>query len=223
MRKVAELKSGDEEQAKKLFTSLRELVAKIDQLPVPPPAMVSERPQLERLARAMQAAKANARQFGGQALSESLEKASQDIRHVVDAMGRAGRGPGGEGREDAESRLQHLHAAIENLRAAGMNEPADALEGELRRRLQERQAQQPPPGRERERADRDYRAAVQVRGSSLAAGAGSARPSGDLQQDVQQLRGEVQSLHQQLNEMREMLKHLTTHEQNSEHEAAPRR
>jgi beta-lactamase regulating signal transducer with metallopeptidase domain len=235
LHKILELKSGETEQAAKLFASLRDLTAQIDQLPVPPPAMARERPQLERLAGAMQAAKAKAQQFGGEAMSDSLEKASQDIRHVVEAMGRAGRGPGGEarpGREDGERRLQHLRAAIDNLRAAGMNEPADALEGELRRRLQDRPDQQAPPRGPRERAERGGGRPPEMDrgggrppdmergGNGARAGAGPARPSGDLQQDVQQLRGEVQSLHQQLNEMREMLKRLMTHEQNSEHEAA---
>jgi hypothetical protein len=226
LHKILELKSGETEQAGKLFAALRDLTAQIDQLPVPLPAMARERPQLDRLARAMQAAKAKAQQFGGEAMSDSLEKASQDIRHVVEAMGRGGRGPGGEprpGREDAEGRAQHLHAAIEHLRAAGMNEPADALEGELRRWLQDRPGQEPSPRGPRERADRGGVRPPEMErgGSSQRAGAGPARPSGDLQQDVQHLRGEVQSLHHQLDEMREMLRRLTAHEQPNEHEAPP--
>ncbi len=248
LRKVAELKSGETEQAAKLLASLRELMVKIGQLNVPPPAMARERPQLERLARAMQAAKEKAFVFGGQEMAESLEKGSQTIRQVMEAMGREGRGPGGEGRpvaaftenpswrrgpggearlgrEDAEGRAQHLHAAIEHLRAAGFDPKTTAdLERELSRRLdQDLREQGPAPRGPGERADRGSRRQPDLErgGERARAGAGPARPSGDLQQDVQQLRGEVQSLHHQLDEMREMLHHLIAHEQPGEHEAPP--
>jgi hypothetical protein len=196
LRKVMELKSGDEEQAKQLFAALKELAAKIEQLPVPPPLIAREGRQLERLAATLQAAKAKAQQFGSQEAAAWLEQASQKIRQEMELARPAGRGPGGEGREDAEHRAQHLRAAIDNLRAAGMGEMADALERELRRGPQGRPDQQAPRGGPREFAG-----------------------PGNLQQEVQQLRGEVQSLHQQLNEMRQAIQHLMSREQNREHKA----
>jgi hypothetical protein len=221
LRKVMELKSGDEEQAKKLFESLKDLAAKIEQLSVPPPAIAREVRQLERLASTLQAAKAKAQQFGSQEAVAWLEQASQKIRQEMELAGRAGRGPGGEarpGREDGEHRLQHLRAAIENLRAAGMGQMADALEREIGRGLQGRPDQQASPGGTRERPGRGDRPDMERRWDSTARFIPTG-PSGNLQQDVQQMRGEVQSLHQQLNEMREMLKRLTTHEQKSDREA----
>jgi hypothetical protein len=166
----------------------------------------------------LQAAKAKAQQFGSQEAAAWLEQASQKIRQEMELAKRAGQGPDREtrqGREDGERRLQHLRAAIDNLRAAGMGQMADALEREVSRGLQARPDQRVSPGGPRERAGRDDRPDMERR----RAGMGPNGPSGNLQQDVQQLRGEVQSLHQQLNEMREMLKRLTPHEQNREHRA----
>jgi hypothetical protein len=223
LRKVLELKSGDEEQAKKLFASLKEVAAKLEQLPVPPPLIARESPQHEHLAATLQAAKAKAQEFGSQEAVEWLEQASQKIRQETEMAAHAGRGPGGEARqgpEQMERRVQHLRAAIENLRAAGMGQMADALERELSHRFQDRLEQQATPGGPREGAGRGNRPDMESRGNSPGGGRNPAGPSGNLQQDVQQLRGEVQSLHQQLNEMREMLKRLTAHEQNDEHKAA---
>ncbi len=221
LRKIMELKSDDKEQAKRLFASLKELAAKIEQLPVPPPLIAREGRQLDRLAGALQAAKAKAEQFGSQEAVAWLEQASQKIHQEAE---RAGRGPGGEarpGREDGERRLQHLRAAIENLRAAGMGQMADALEGEFRRRLQDRQGQEASAGGPREDAGRGDRPDKERRPNGPRPGPDFAGPSGNVQQDVQQLRGEVQSLHQQLNEMREMLHHLMAREQEGEHRAPP--
>ncbi len=223
LRKVLELKSGDEEQAKKLFASLKELAAKREQLPVPPPLIAREAPQLEHLAGILQVAKAKAQEFGSQEAVDWLEQASQKIRHEVEMAAHAGRGSGDEARqgpEEMERRVQHLRAAIENLRAAGLDQQADALEREVGRRFQDRVDRQASAGRPRENAGgANRRPDMERRENSTGGGRNPAGPSGDLQQDVQQLRGEVQSLHQQLNEMREVLQHLAAREQDREHKA----
>jgi hypothetical protein len=199
LRKLLELKPDEAEQAKQLFSALKDLAAKIEELHLPPPLVAREGRQLERLASALQAAKAKAQQFGSPEAAAWLEDASQKIRQQAEVARRAGRGPGGEGRQgrdEADARLLHLRAAIEHLHAAGMNQQAEALEREFGRGFPDSLDQRAPGG--------------------LPGFAGY----GGLEQDVRQLRGEVQSLQRQLNEMREALQRLTGHEMQSEHKVA---
>ena len=82
-----------------------------------------------------------------------------------------------------QRRLQHLRVAIENLRAAGLNDQANALAQDAERLRARRAAGGDGP--------RDVPAAAP-----------------QLERAVQELRGQVQEMRQQMEEMRQHLKAL---------------
>ena len=111
-------------------------------------------------------------------------------------------GPGDE-RSDAFRRMVHLRAAIENLRAAGMQEEVDRLTPELTK-LQANL----PEGETRLRATRESgQQEERGRGDAARVGPRDFRAGADPRLD--ELHGQVQQLRQEVAEMKEAIKKLT--------------
>jgi hypothetical protein len=136
----------------------------------------------------LKAAMAKAREAGQREVVERLE------REVHEVLQRLGERPGDRPRPEVEAaeaqrRLAHVRAAIENLRAAGMHDPAEALARQADAWMRERGL---PPGRPpegRERPDMPP-------------------PVAHLEHAVQEMREQMQQMREQMEDMRRMLQEL---------------
>jgi len=127
---------------------------------------------------------------------EEAERLKREGREIMQALqGRPAPPPPGPP-EDLQRRVQHLQAAIENLHAAGLHEAAEKLSQELERRMgemRERGHRPPEPPRPPEFRDRP--------------------PQPPHPEEViGQLRGEVEQLRREMNELRGMLRELLQRE-----------
>ena len=143
--------------------------------------------RLEELKAAMQ----RAREAGNR---EEVERLEREGREVLQQLGeRPGDRPRPEGEAaEIQRRMQHLHAAIENLRAAGLNAQADALAGEAERWMRERGMPpgQPPRPEGRERPDMaPFQAQVE-------------RAMGEMREQMQEMRRQMEEMRRHLQELR---------------------
>jgi hypothetical protein len=128
------------------------------------------------------------------------------------AEGREGGPPPGgerrpEGGGDLERQAQHVRAAVENLRAAGMMEEADMVMQNMRRRMalgQGGPSREAGPPREGARSGRD------MPGGPPREGMGPGGPQGprSVFAEIAELHGQVQQMRQEMQELREQIRHF---------------
>jgi len=177
-RKAQDLKAdGQPDRAQQAMREARELRAKARNPGEPESPPRPEKPQLpekrvrmeeRELNERLDAAMAELKELRAAGKEEEAIKVKRRIQELQAAQARAGRPALGEqrpprdfgpadGPQEMQRRLRHLQAAIENLHAAGMHEPAERLTGEaesMRRHLNAvRQGPRQPgaPGPEIER------------------------------------------------------------------------
>lgn len=185
-QKLESLRPDQEADAKELRAKLKAIEEQLRAMPVPPGARVPE--QIQRRAGELKEAHRRAKEAGNR---EEAERIERELRELMQSVGRRPGGPP-QDREEAERRLQHLRAAIENLHAAGLHEQAEALARETERFRN--------PGRERgeRRPERPSRF-----------GPAEGASAEQLQRAVEELRGQVRQLHRQMEEIREAFQRIT--------------
>jgi hypothetical protein len=114
-----------------------------------------------------------------------------------------------EGRGDLERQVQHLRAAVENLRAAGMMDEAEMVLRRMERLMAAASQGGPPreagPPREGTRSGRDMPGGPPREGMGLGRGEG---PPPAFRGEIAELRGQVQQMRQEMQELREQLRHF---------------
>jgi hypothetical protein len=150
-------------------------------------------PDREKVREQMQAMRQKIEQLEKEGKHEEAEKVKREAYSLMGRQYPRG-GEGGSGQPQAPGdisvRIQHLRAAAENLKAAGMDQEAQRIlqvvdrieqrgEGEGR----SRSAGQPTPGR-------------------------GPRGDGGTAPEVQELRSQIQQMHHEMEEMREQIKRM---------------
>lgn len=170
---IAELREqGHHDEAKRLARKARQLAGEHQ----------ADAPRLEKRVDDLRRQAEELHDRGAHEDAEHLERKARELAERLESDPRRGGDRGAA--EELGRRIHHLEIAIENLRAAGMHEPAEHLERQLNelRRAREQHAQRA------ERAERD-------------------RPQADghlaeLHHTVRDLRAEVQELRQIVEELR---------------------
>ncbi len=184
-RKLRALKPDQDADERELKGAVERIERQLQELQAPNRDRV--RARLEEL----KAAQRQAQEAGRADEAERLGREAHELMRMLE-QGPGDRPAGRPGGEEVQRRLQHLRAAIENLRAAGLNDQANALARDAERLARGERPAAPEGGRplQRERS----------------ADAPAAVPH--LERSVQELRGQVQELRQQMEEIRQHLKAL---------------
>lgn len=183
--KLQALQPHQDADARELKGALQRIEVQLRELQPPAPNRERVQARLEEL----RAAHHRAREAGRADEAERLGREAHELMRMLephDGDRPAVHPQGGE----TQRRLKHLHAAIENLRAAGLNDQANSLARDAERLVRgERPAS--PEGARRPETPRDGPA-----------------PVPHLERAVQELRGQVQELRHQMEEIRQHLKEL---------------
>ena len=170
----------------------RELKGALERIETQLRELHAQAPNRERIQARVEELKAAHRRAQEAGRADEAERLAREARELMQTLEhRSGDRPAArpEG-EEAQRRLQHLRAAIENLRAAGLNDQANALAHDAERLARGERPAVPESGR-RPDGPRDVPAAAP-----------------QLERAVQELRGQVQEMRQQMEEMRQHLKAL---------------
>jgi uncharacterized protein YukE len=184
--KLESLKDGQDAEARELKGALERIERQMHELQAAlgPRPDAPNRERVQARLEELKAAIHRAAEAGRRDEAERLEREAHELMRMLEQ--RPGdRPPGAPEGADMERRMQHLRVAIENLRAAGLHEPAEALA---------RQAE----GLMRGRA---------VPGPHPEAGP---RPEGapHLERAVQDLSRQMEEMRRQMDEIRNALKTL---------------
>lgn len=184
-RKLESLRPEQDAEARELRAHLGRIEAQLREMQ-PRREGEGDRPLLMRRLEELKAAMAKAREAGQREVVERLER---EMHEVLQRLGeRPGDRPGPEAAE-LQRRMAHVRAAIENLRAAGMHDQAEALARQAEGWMRERGT---PPGRPpegRERPDMPP-------------------PVAHLEHAVQEMREQMQQMREQMEDMRRVLHEL---------------
>ena len=183
-RKLQALKPDQDDAARELKGALERIEVQLRELQ-------PQAPNRERLQARLEELKAAHRRAKEAGRLDEVERLEREARELGLMEPRRGDHPAArpEG-DDMQRRLQHLRVAIENLRAAGLNDQANALAHDAERLARGERPATPEAGR-RPDGPRDVPAAAP-----------------QLERAVHELRGQVQELRQQMEEMRHHLKTL---------------
>jgi len=187
-RKLETLRPEQDAEARELRGALSRIEAQLRE--TEPRREAGDREPLMRRLEELKAAMQRAREAGNR---EEVERLEREGREVLQQLGeRPGDRPRPEGEAaEIQRRMQHLHAAIENLRAAGLNAQADALAGEAERWMRERGMPpgQPPRAEGRERPDMaPFQAQVE-------------RAMGEMREQMQEMRRQMEEMRRHLQEL----------------------
>jgi len=183
-RKLEGLKPDQEGERRELKAALERIMDQHRRLQGPPRDLGPERERLRARLDELKDAIHRAREAGRADEAERLEREARELMQVAQRMMEQRPGePGRRGEEgERERRLHHLRVAIENLRAAGMHEPAEALTRQLEQGLRDA-----PPGER---------------------GLPGAPIPPHFERGLQELREQMQDLRRQMDEMRQHLREL---------------
>jgi beta-lactamase regulating signal transducer with metallopeptidase domain len=184
-RKLQALKPHQDADERELKGALERIEAQLRELH----AQAPNRERIQARVEELKAAHRRAQEAGRADEAERLAREARELMQTLEH--RSGDRPAArpEG-EEAQRRLQHLRVAIENLRAAGLNDQANALARDAERLARGERPASAESGR-RPDGPRDVPAAAP-----------------HLERAVQELRGQVQEMRQQMEEMRQHLKAL---------------
>jgi beta-lactamase regulating signal transducer with metallopeptidase domain len=184
-RKLASLRPDQDGDARELRGALERIEVQLRELQSPAPGRERLLARLEEV----KAAFRRAQEAGRADEAERLEREGRELMQMLEQ--RPGdRPPGQPGGEEAQRRMQHLRAAIENLHAAGLHAQAEALA---------RDGVRLAGGERPAAADLDRRPA---------APRDVPAPGPQLERAVMELRGQVQELRQQMEEIRRHLREI---------------
>jgi hypothetical protein len=174
-------------------------------------------PDQERLRQRLESIKQQVELLEKEGKYEEAERLKREAEAMMRKMRERGWEPGPAGPlppEEVERRLHHLKVAVENLRAAGFQQQADALmqlagrlEGESRRGPGRPEG---PPAGGRQPADARARPEGGTPTGPLPSPEAGHRRSPDVAgpDPVQQLRGEVNEMRREMQELRDQLKRM---------------
>ncbi len=183
--KMKTLQPDQDAAARELKGALERIEIQLQELQAKVPGRERVLAHLEEL----KAAHRRAREAGRGDEAERLAREARELMRTLEHRP-ADRPEDRPEDQEAQRRLRHLRAAIENLRAAGMPAQAEALAREAERLVHGERPAAPEQPRRPDVA-RDVPA-----------------PSPHLERSVQELRGEVRELRRQMEEIREHLKAL---------------
>jgi phage shock protein A len=219
-QKVEELeKQGKHDEAEHVKREASELMQKFRRggpESGPAGAPLAE-PEREKLRQQLQAIRQKVEQLEREGKHEDADRLKQEAQAIMARMYPRGSEPGPGARRspssgDVEARVQHLRAAAENLKAAGLQADADRL-----LRMAE-QIKNEPRSESRPNYEPTTRrtAASDVRNEARSEGRPNEgrRPPADSRSGpgagngVQELRSELQQMHREIQELREQIKRL---------------
>lgn len=179
-RKLQALQPHQDAEARELKGALERIEAQLRELPVPGPQREPGRERIQARLEELKQAHHRAREAGRGDEAERLEREARELMQMLERLP-GERPPVRPEGDDMQRRLHHLRAAVENLRAAGLQDQANALAEDAERLIR---GQRPEPPR----------------------GAPGGPPQ--LERAVDELRDQVQDLRHQLEEIRQHLKNL---------------
>jgi chromosome segregation ATPase len=186
-RRLQALKPDQDAEERELKGAIERIERQLQELLPPAP----NRERLQARIEELKAAHHRAQEAGRGDEAERLAREARELMRMME-QGPGDRPAGRPQGEEAERRLQHLRAAVENLRAAGLNDQANALARDAERLTRGERPAAREGGRQPQDAHPVYSPAAVPQ----------------LERSVQELRGQVQELRQQIEEIRQHLKVL---------------
>ena len=145
---IYELGDENEEEVGDLKDELKEINARLEEILARHPELENDREFLKMQFESHRRAVQRMRQAGK---PEAAERFMQDQLAIIRRLENPQAEFPAGGRDDLERRIKHVEAAVENLRAAGLDDFAERLVQELERMVDEQRRQGPgfpaPPGR----------------------------------------------------------------------------
>jgi DNA repair exonuclease SbcCD ATPase subunit len=211
--RLEKLGPNQDGEARELKEKLERIMRELHEMPMPPPGA---RLDLEKVMQRVEELKRRIVELREAGKPDEAERVAREASELMQQIRGRERGPGGppnpEAMQDVQRRIQHLQAAAENLRAAGLPDQAEQMmrliehvkAGAAEGGRPHGEGARSPEGPGRPGAERRPGIEIEIQ-----------RP-GPADRGVQELRNEVQQMRREMQELREQIKRLLPRERGGE-------